>query len=132
MRTDLGLLVLRLVAGGSLAFGHGVGKLIQMMSGSFAFADPLGIGAAPSLILATFAELVCSLAVAAGLWTRWAAIPPAVTMAVAALVVNADAPWSKKELAVVYLGAFAALALTDGGRFALDALRAKRGPKRKK
>ena len=132
MRTDVGLLVLRLGAGCALAFGHGLGKLQKMMSGDFEFADPLGIGGAPSLILATLAELVCALAVAAGLWTRWTAIPPAATMAVAALIVQADDPWGKKELAVLYLAAFAALALTGGGRFALDALRKTRGPKRKK
>ena len=132
MRTDLGLLVLRLVAGCGLAIGHGAGKLPRMMSGSFEVADPLGFGAAPSLVLATLAELVCALAVAAGLFTRWAAIPPAVTMAVAVLIVHADDPWSKKELAALYFAAFAALALAGGGRFGLDAVWAKRGPKRKK
>jgi len=132
VRTDVGLLLLRLVAGCSLAFGHGLGKLGRMTSGNFEFADPLGIGAVPSLILATLAELVCSIAVAAGLWTRWAAIPPAVTMAVAALVVHAADPWGRKELAVLYLAAFGALVFTGGGRFALDALWPTPKPKRKK
>ena len=132
MKADLGLLLLRLGVGLSMAYGHGLGKVTRMASGDFQFGDPIGIGPAPSLILAALAEFVCALAVAAGAWTRLAAIPPVVTMAVAALFVHADDPWGKKELAVLYFVAFATLVFTGGGRFALDALWTKRKPKRKK
>jgi putative oxidoreductase len=128
---DLGLLVLRLGFGCALAFGHGLGKARQMIHGDFEFPDPIGIGTVPSLILATLAELVCSLAVAAGLWTRWAAIPPLVTMSVAAFVVHAGDPWGRKELAILYLVGFATLVLTGGGRFAVDSLWSKAKRKRK-
>jgi putative oxidoreductase len=122
---DVGLLLLRVGIGGLLAFGHGLGKVEKIFAGNFEFGDPIGIGAAASLVLAAFAEFVCSLAVAAGLWTRWSAVPPVVTMVVAAFVVHAADPWGRKELAVLYLVAFTVLILTGSGRFSVDALWAK-------
>jgi len=126
---DVGLLVLRLGLGCSMAFGHGLGKMQKVLAGDFGFGNPIGIGAPASLILAALAELVCSLAVAAGIWTRYATIPPIVTMAVAAFVVHASDPWGRKELAIVYLIGFLTLAMTGGGRFSVEALwsKAKRG-----
>ena len=132
MIRDLGLLVLRLGAGGALAFGHGLAKVQKVLSGNFEFGDPIGIGTAASLILAALAEFVCSLAVAAGLWTRYTAIPPLVTMAVAVFVVHAKDPWARKELAALYLIAFLTLVLAGGGRFALDSLGSKGKGKSKK
>ena len=43
-------------------------------------------------------------------------------MLVAAFVVHADDPWGKKEFALLYAIPFTALAITGGGRYALDAL----------
>ena len=130
MTRDLGLLVLRVGVGSVMAFGHGLGKMQKVITGNFEFGDPVGLGPVPSLILAALAEFVCSIAVAAGLWTRYTAIPPLVTMAVAVFVVHANDPWNRKEPAVVFLIAFLALILTGGGRFALDSLWSK--GKRKK
>jgi hypothetical protein len=45
------------------------------------FADPIGIGEPATLVLAVLAEVVAPIFIAAGLWTRWAAIPVAATMA---------------------------------------------------
>ena len=130
MTRDLAILVLRVGVGSVMAFAHGLGKVQKVLSGNFEFGDPIGIGTAPSLILAALAEFVCSIAVAAGLWTRYTAIPPLVTMAVAVFVVHANDPWGRKELAALYLIAFLALVLAGGGRFALDSLWSK--GKRKK
>jgi putative oxidoreductase len=116
------LLLLRVGIGCLLAFGHGLGKVEKVFAGNFQFGDPIGIGAAASLVLAAGAEFVCSLAVAAGLWTRWSSVPPVVTMVVAAFVVHAADPWGRKELAVLYLVAFTVLILTGGGRFSVDAM----------
>jgi putative oxidoreductase len=121
MRTDAGLLILRLGAG-LMMLGHGYGKLVDLVQGNLAFADPLGIGPVPSKILATFAEFLCSLLVIVGFRTRWTAIPVAFTMLVAAFVVHAADPWPKKELALVYAVCFVSLAVLGGGRFGLDGL----------
>ena len=118
MRTDVGLLVLRLTA--ALLMLHGWGKLSNLIHGETAFADPIGIGPLPSLILATFAEFFCALAVLVGFQTRWATIPPLITMLVGALIVHGSDPWRTKELAVVYAGIFLALAFTGGGKYSLE------------
>jgi putative oxidoreductase len=118
---DLGLLVLRVTAGIFMA-GHGWTKAARLLDGNTKFADPLGIGPLPSLILVVFAELVCAVAVAAGLWTRIAAIPVVVAMAVAGFVHHAQDPFGDKELALLYCAVFLALALVGGGRYTLDAL----------
>lgn len=119
MSTDLALLILRLSAGGMMLV-HGWGKLHNVLSGKWGFADPLGIGSKPSLALAVFAEFFCALAVTVGFKTRFAAIPVIITMAVAAGVTHRGDPWGEKELAVLYAAAFLTLALCGGGRFALD------------
>lgn len=120
MKADLGLLLLRLSAGLFMA-SHGWDKALRLASGNTQFADPLGIGALPSLILAIFAELVCAAAVAVGIWTRAAAIPVVIAMAVAAFVQLAREPFGEKELALLYGAAFLAIALLGGGRYSLEA-----------
>lgn len=129
MKADLGLLVLRLTAGCFMA-GHGWGKAVRLFHGDTQFADPIGIGQLPSLILVTFAELLCALAVAAGLWTRLAAIPVVIAMAVAGFVALAHKPFGDRELALLYCGAFLAIALLGGGRYSLEAVWAKLRPGR--
>jgi putative oxidoreductase len=120
MNTDNGLLLLRLAAG-ALMLPHGWGKLMRLLDGNTSFADPIGIGPLPSLLAAIGAEVFCTLAVMVGFKTRWAALPVAFTMAVAALVVHADDPWNRKELPLLYLAVFLAIAVAGAGRHALDA-----------
>ncbi|HEX9732218.1 MAG TPA: DoxX family protein [Thermoanaerobaculia bacterium] len=121
MNRDLGLLILR-VSFGLLLAGHGLGKVQDLIAGKTDFADPIGIGPLPSLILAAFAEFLCAIAVVVGFKTRWAAIPPLVTMAVAVLIVHANDDFGTKELAVAYGCAFLALVFTDGGAYSVDAM----------
>ena len=122
MQHDLGLLFLRVPAGLMLAFGHGLGKMQSVFAGKLEFADPLGLGAGPSLVLVAFAEFVCALAVSLGIKTRWAAVPVAVTMLVAGFVQHAADPWRTKELAMAFAVIFVTLAITGGGRYAVDSL----------
>ena len=120
LSTSLGLLVLRLGAGGFLLTAHGWGKLTGFSDLAGRFPDPIGLGSGISLTLAVFAEALCSLLLVLGLGTRFAAVPPLVTMLVAAFVVHGSDPWSKKELALLYAIPFLTLILTGGGRFALE------------
>jgi putative oxidoreductase len=117
---DIGLLVLRVGAGGFMAT-HGFAKVANFSEMSSSFPDPLGfLGSTGSLVVAIFAELVCALAVAVGLFTRWAALPVCATMFVAAFLVHGSDPFAKKELALLYLVVFAFLAMSGGGKFTLD------------
>ena len=122
----LGLLWLRLTAGGMMLVAHGWPKLMAIHELVERFPDPLGIGSATSAILAVGAEAGCSLLLICGLWTRWAAVPLIVTMLVAAFLVHGDDPWAKKEFALVYMVPFVTLALMGPGEWSVDAWRERR------
>jgi putative oxidoreductase len=118
---SFGLLVFRVAAGGIMAAAHGWGKLASFGEGAATFPDPLGIGRTASLAGTVGAEFFCALLVMFGLGTRWAALPLAFTMGVAAFMVHAGDPFRKKELAIVYLVGFLLLAFTGAGAYSLDA-----------
>lgn len=119
---SLGLLILRLGAGGLLLYGHGWGKLAHYAERAPQFADPIGLGPVASFTLVVFAEALCSLFVILGLATRLAAIPVIIFLLVAFFIQHAADPFAKKELALAYLVPFLTLLLTGGGRFSLDTL----------
>jgi putative oxidoreductase len=121
---DVGLLLLRLGAGGLLAVTHGWATARGLVEAPGEFPDPVGLGALPSQALAAFAELVCAAAVALGLWTRLCALPLVVNFTVAVFVFHAGDSFARRELAVHFLVAFAALAATGGGQLSIDGWRA--------
>jgi putative oxidoreductase len=117
---DLGLLVLRVGLAVPLFWLHGWGKLTSFGERADRFPDPIGLGPTASLALMVFAEVFCSALVALGLFTRWAAIPPAIGLAVAFFLQHAGDPFAERELAFLYVIGFAAVALLGGGRFAVE------------
>ena len=121
---DLGLLVLRLGVGLSFFWLHGLGKAMKFSELLQKFPDPLGIGHPASATLATFAEAVCTLLLAIGLFTRFAALNIAITMAVAFFIVKKAALTGADngELPYLYLLAVLPLLIAGGGRFSLDAM----------
>jgi putative oxidoreductase len=130
MQREIGLLILRVGLGG-LMLTHGWGKLQKLVAGDVSFANPIGIGEVPSLILAVVAEFLCAVLVILGVKTRWTAIPLVITMAVAAFVVHAGDPFGRKELALLYLVGFLGLVFTGGGTLSVDGVLAKGGGKRR-
>jgi putative oxidoreductase len=120
---DIGLLLLRLWVGLTMAFNHGLAKVRNFGEMAKQFPDMLGFGSSTSLALVTFSELACGILVAVGLATRLALIPLIVTMGVAFVAVHklqvAPGPGSG-ELAFVYLGAFLTLFVAGAGRFSID------------
>ena len=73
--TSIGLLVLRLGAGGMLLCGHGWGKLMKAGAGAPDFPDPIGLGPVWSFWLVVFSEVFCAGLVAVGLLTRLSTVP---------------------------------------------------------
>ena len=98
----IGLLVLRIGAAAPLLIAHGWSKLAHFEQRRTTFADPIGIGPLPGLVLTIFAEVFCSIAVMLGLFTRLAVIPPLVVLLVAFFVVHAGDPWRTRELPLVF------------------------------
>lgn len=127
--TDIGLLLLRGSFGLLMFAGHGMGKmqrLGEVGAPDFKFADPFGLGASFSFVLAALAEGVASLMVALGLCTRAVALPLLITMCVAAFYAHySDPVFGKprsKELALLFGTAFGAVMLLGPGRLSLDHL----------
>ncbi len=121
--TDLGLLVLRLWLGLTMLLLHGWGKITGFNEMSGKFIDLLGIGTKASLVLAIFAEAVCSALLVLGLFTRFAALNLIITMSVAFFIAHKGVlkgPGSG-EMAFVYLAAYFTILVAGPGRFSLDA-----------
>jgi putative oxidoreductase len=122
MRVDLALLLLRAMTAAFMFFGHGMAKFNSFSTLQATFPDPVGLGPTSSLVLAIFAELICSALLFVGLATRVACVPLVITMLVAAGWVHAEDPWQKKELALLYVVPFLAILLAGPGMFSIDAL----------
>lgn len=120
---DLALLVLRVWFGGSMLLLHGWGKLMNFSTLAGQFADPIGIGKTPSLVLAIVGEVLCSALLVAGLFTRVAALGVGITMGVAFWFAHGAklTGQGNGELAFLFLGAFATLFVVGGGRYSVDA-----------
>lgn len=99
---------------------HGFPKFQKLLAGNFEFPNPIGIGAAPSLFLAVIGEFLAPILIIVGFKTKFAAIPAAITMLVAALIVHGEDPFGKKELALLYAIAFIAIFLLGPGKYSLD------------
>lgn len=119
LTTDVGLLLLRIVPS-TLMITHGYPKFQKLISGDFEFADPIGLGAAPSLFLTVIAEFICPVLMIIGFKTRWAALPPAFAMFVATFIVHISDALGRKELAIMYLGFFVIIMLLGPGRYSAD------------
>lgn len=119
LKNDIGLAILRIVTSAFL-LSHGIPKLQKLLAGDFKFPDPIGIGATPSLFLATVGEFLCPLLVIIGYKTRWASLPIIITMAVAAFIMHGSDPFGKKELALVYLMIYVVIMFMGPGRYSID------------
>lgn len=118
---DLALLLLRVWTGGLMLL-HGWPKLVSFGERAARFADPFGLGSMPSLVLVIASELLGSILVIVGLFTRTAAIAGIVTMATAFTYAHGSKLTGpgNGELPFLFLGAYVAILLAGPGRFSLD------------
>lgn len=119
-KVNLSLLILRISIGGMM-LTHGIPKFMKLLSGDFAFADPLGIGAGFTLFLAVSTEFLGSLMIITGLGTRFGAFLGVSTMAVAAFIQHGADPFGTKEKALLYLVGYIVLVIAGSGKYSLDA-----------
>jgi len=117
--TSMALLVARLWFSLAMLFNHGLDKFAHFKDIVGTFPDPLGLGQEASLVLVIFAEVLGSLLLAVGLFTRVAASVLVIDMFVAFLMVHKSAMTSG-ELAFVYLAGYVILVIAGGGLFSLD------------
>jgi putative oxidoreductase len=117
---SLAMLVLRVGAGSLMMIQHGLDKLMHFAQKSHEFADPFGLGATTSLSLVVFAEFFCSAFIILGLFTRFAAIPLIITMAVALFSAHKGQFFGKGEPAGIFLVCFITILLMGPGKVSLD------------
>lgn len=124
---DLGLLIVRLVGGLSLALAHGRGK-VPPSEGFIGRVEGMGF-VAPELFawLAATAEFGGGLLIALGLLTRPAALLVTGNMLIVALVAHAGDPFGDREKPLLFAAVALLCLLAGAGRFSLDALFRRRG-----
>lgn len=118
---NLALLFLRVALGASMLVLHGWDKMTGYRSVVVDFLD-IGVGRHLSLILALFAEVVCSALLIAGALTRFAAAVLTINMSVALFVVHHGdmTQAGGGEMAGLYLFGYITILLAGGGRFSAD------------
>ncbi len=119
---DIALLLLRLWGGLLLFFQHGLVKVTHFSQMSAHFPNPIHIGPLPSLLFAILSDAVCSLLVALGIGTRYAALIVVINLATAFTLVHQFklSGAHNGELPLLFLGIFLALVITGGGRYSID------------
>jgi putative oxidoreductase len=117
--TSFGLLVLRLWFGLTMFHQHGLDKIHKWDQMAPMWLDPFHIGHQASFALTVFAEAICSLLLALGLVTRFAALVLVINMTVAFTMVHKES-LKAGELAYLYLGVSVVLFLAGSGKFSLD------------
>ena len=120
--TDAGLLALRVIAGLSLAFGHGIGKMPpseRFIAGVTEMGFPLPVLFAWA---AGLSEFVGGILLAVGLLTRPAALFIFITMSVAFFIRHAGDAFGERELPMMFGAAALLFVLAGAGRFSLDAV----------
>ncbi|MDP2888035.1 MAG: DoxX family protein [Bacteroidota bacterium] len=117
---NMAILLLRVTAG-AFMLTHGIGKFSALFGNeAIQFPDPIGVGAAASLALAVFSEVLCSFFLIFGIATRLFAIPLIITMLVAAFIVHSGDGFGKQELPLLYAVVYIALVVTGSGKISVD------------
>ncbi|MBA5687450.1 DoxX family protein [Duganella sp. LX47W] len=119
---DAGLLLLRLAGAFLLLYVHGVPKLLHYGSELHHIEDPLHLGAGITLSLAIFAEVLCPLLVAAGVYTRLACLPILFLLLVSMVFVHPDWSIADGQFGWLLMTIFASVAVAGPGRYRLGSL----------
>ncbi|WP_080240469.1 DoxX family protein [Spirosoma rigui] len=122
---DLAALLLRVGFGFMMSVNHGYVKLMHFHEWKTDFTSFMGLDGSLSLALAIFAELVCSIMLVLGLFTRLALVPLLITM----VVIFQAHKWDllgEGELATSFLIGYLAILAAGPGRYSLDSLLEKR------
>ena len=118
---SMAVLLLRLGVG-IMMLVHGIPKLYMLFSEDIQFPSVMGMSATFSLLLTVVAEVLCSILLLIGLFTRIAAIPLIITMLVAVLMIHGSDPYAIKELGLFYLLAYVVLLILGSGKYSFDAI----------
>jgi len=119
-RLNISLFFLRVTAGLSMAFGHGIGKVPPSEGLTKGVAEMGFIFPSFFAWSAGISEFFGGILLAFGLMTRTSALFCSITMAVALFIRHADDPFGRKEKALIYLVIFIFFLVTGPGKYSLD------------
>ena len=118
---NLGMLVMRVVLG-LILVSHGYTKLSKFPVLKDKFMNFLQLGSTTSLILIIFAEFFCGILIILGMFTRFAAIPIIIGMAVVFFIASNAHLFAEGERGGMYLAAAIALLLVGPGKISVDGM----------
>ncbi len=118
------LFVLR-VALGLMMLPHGYSKLIRFGDLQAKFTNFLGLGSTLSLGLVLFAELICSVFIIIGLFTRFSVMPLIVVMCVALFKSHGGEIFGAGEKAGLFLAGYIVILLVGPGKASVDSMMGK-------
>ena len=122
---SVGLLLFRLCLGGLMIANHGWIKIVNFEVLKTQFLNFLGLGSQISLILAITAEILCSILLIFGIYTRVVLIPLIITMLVA-VGTHGWQMFGEAEMGFLYLRGFVFLFIVGPGDNSIDARMNKR------
>ena len=119
-RANIGIAILRIYTGLSMAFGHGINKIPP--SGKFVEHVAVMGFPAPNFFswVASISEFGGGLLIAFGLMTRPASFFLGVTMFVAAFIRHGTSPFMQKEKALLFMFITILLILVGAGKYSID------------
>ncbi len=118
------IFVLR-VSLGLMMIPHGYSKLVRFGDLQTKFTNFLGLGSTVSLGLVLFAELVCSIFIIIGLFTRFSVVPLIIVMCVALFKSHGGEIFGAGEKAGLFLAGFIAILLVGPGKASVDGMMGK-------
>lgn len=111
---------------GFIMLPHGIMKIKNFDAISENFVSFLGVSPSISLALAIFAEVVCSILLIMGLFTRLATIPLIITTFMIMRVKNFDIFWNTdNEIVLAFAVTYFAILLLGPGKHSFDNLLSK-------
>jgi putative oxidoreductase len=117
---DLGLLFLRASGALFLLFVHGLPKLLDFHNQLQLIEDPFHMGAALTLSMAIFAEVLCPLLILAGVLARLACLPILFLLLVALVVVHPEWTLDQSQFGWLLTIIFTSVLIAGPGRLALN------------
>lgn len=118
-RIDAGLFFLRVAGAFMLFYVHGLPKIVHYTEELSLIEDPLGLGRQFSLLMAIFAEVVCPLFIAAGVFTRLACLPVLAVLVVSMFVVHTQWSIAEGQFGWLLMIIFGTIALCGPGNWSL-------------
>lgn len=115
------MLLVRVTFGGLMLVNHGFEKMKKFSTLQYRFSDPFHIGSRWSLLMVIFAEVFCALLLILGLFSRLAAVPLVIAMAIAFFMAH-HGNFGEGESAALFLTAFLAVLMVGPGKASIDGM----------